>query len=251
MKTNVLYLTIVLALISCNLKRSDIKTIDNNIDTLKKNTYMQTDSLENSRKKGIDEAESTITVTNKFERLDIEAFHQNEENYFYQKRMDSGIEIEIDGRGGEFTYKETHPDSYFSIYKEYDSNGYIKEKGLIITHSYLSKIGIWYYYDGSGKLVKEVNWDKLYKFTFNDILAFCKKERIPVEKGIDFPSKIMLNEDKDTLNIQFITMIDRMEEDEYYWEILYYNTYDYMMNTISLDGQTGKVLSRDSGIMTR
>ena len=259
----------LVALASCYSRKEKTEINNcNNTDAIKK-IQMQTDSINNNKAKK-DIALSVMSetkVTGEFERLDMELFHQcmeesraNGLGNIYTKRLDSGIEIELDGRDrsskdiiNEITYKETHPDSYFSIYKIYDSRGYIKEKGLLIAKSMsTSKMGTWYYYDESGKLINEINYDKPYTFTFNDVLEFCKKEKIPVTKGIDFPYKTMLNDSNEPYKAYYETYIGRSDkgtEVKYSWLIIYYNGIGTKRTDIMLDGKTGKVLSRHSEVI--
>ena len=254
MKKIIYFVTILAALVSCYSRKEKTEINNsNNADSIKNTTMQTTDSMNNHVKREITfNVMSTTKVTNEFEKFDIDAFRQNADKNYYRKRLDSGIDIEIDGRFDELTYQETHPDSYFSIYKIYDSRGYIMEKGLLIAKpvSLLAKMGTWYYYDETGKLINEINYDKHYRFTFNDVLEFCKKEKIPVTKGIDFPTQTVLNNENEPVKLMFVTEIDRgYTEAESWWLIIYYNGIGTKRTDIHLDGQTGKVLSRDSGLI--
>jgi hypothetical protein len=191
---------------------------------------------------------STTKVTNEFEIFDVEAFNRIKKIYRYDKQFNSEIVLEITEGKEDITYFESHPDSYFSICKVYYLNGNIKEKGLFINHTHAC-VGTWYNYDSSGKLTEEIDWDKPYKFTFDDVLAFCKKENIPIAKGMDFPSKMIVQEEKPR-KVEYITHIDRGDWSDdyqganYCWEIMYWNTFNYKKTLVHIDGQTGKVLSR-------
>ena len=272
MKKIIFFITVFILFISCHARkeRTGISN-SNNTDSIK-NIPTQTDSINNRKVKReiVFNVMNTTKVTGEFERLDMELFHRcmeegraNNWGYVYRKRLDSGIDIELDGRGRaeELIYQETHPDSYFSIYKIYDSRGYIKEKGLIITKatSLLSRMGTWYFYDESGKLINEINYEKPYTFTFNEVLAFCKKEGFPVTKGKDYPTKTIVIENE-TYTLNNYTDIDRGEKQKdfkytnmykdlkYWWVVTHiFNNY---MTEIVLDGRTGKVLSRHSAVIT-
>ena len=260
MKKIIYFVTILATFVSCYSRKEKTEINNsNNTDSIKNTTMQTTDSMNNKVKRDIVfNVMSTTKVTSEFERLDMELFHQcmeesraNGMDYTYKKRLDSGIEIMLDGGSEELIYQETHPDSYFSIFKIYDSRGYIMEKGLLITKSFsTTKMGTWYYYDETGKLINETNYDKHYRFTFNDVLEFCKKERIPVTKGIDFPTQTVLNNENEPVKLMFVTEIDRGYTDtKSWWLIIYYNGYSTERTDIHLDGQTGKVLSRDSGLI--
>ena len=266
----IIFFNIILAfVISCNTKKENTEIAKINNDSIT-NIPMQTDSSNNKVKRDIRfNLMTTTKVTSEFERLDMDLFKRcmeesnaNDLGNLYTRRLDSDIEIELDGRDrvskdiiNEITYQETHPDSYFSIYKIYDSRGYIKGKGLIITKaaSILSRIGTWYFYDESGKLKNEINYDKHYQITFNDVLEFCKKERISVTKGTDYPKGKTLNANNEPIEIIYATTIDRGDEEyrgvKYWWRITFYNGIGTKRTDIFLDGQTGKVLSKYSSLI--
>ena len=42
---------------------------------------------------------------------------------------------------------------------------------------------MWYEYDTNGKLIKEINYDEGYKYSFEDVLLFCKLKKIAVIEG--------------------------------------------------------------------
>jgi len=256
MKKIIFFNIILVFVISCHTKKENTEITKINTDTINR-VLMQTDSIKNNKVKGdiTINVMATTKVTNEFEKFVIEAFRQNAEDNKYHKRMDNGIDIKIDGRFNDLTYQETHPDSYFSIFKIFDSRGYIKEKGLIITKSVSgSNMGTWYYYDDSGKLKNEINDDKHFQFTFNDVLEFCKKEKFPVTKGIDYPKGKILDADNESVEVTYVTTIDRGDDYymgvKYYWLIINYNALGTKQTVIYLDGQNGKVLSRKSGIIT-
>ncbi|MGV0925392.1 hypothetical protein [Empedobacter tilapiae] len=128
-------------------------------------------------------------------------------------------------------YIETIKDSFFLISKSFYSNNNIKSKGLGFNGDGFP-IGIWYYFDEEGKLIKETNYDEPYKFTFEDILKFCEKENIRVDKGPILQST------------GFHTTIYRdVENGQPWWEIKRLKTPD-TLEIIKLDGITGEVLSR-------
>lgn len=181
----------------------------------------------------------TTQVTKDSEKLNIEAFRQKKIGPEYKEQLESGINIHIYEAGGNIYYTESHPDSYYTILKVFYSKGNIKEKGLAINHS-LCMVGIWYYFDEAGKFINEVNLDKNYQFAYEDVLKYCKQEEIYVEKGLNYPK-----------DIYFPTEIDRDEsEGKSYWNITYFNKKGVLSETINLDGNTGKVISRKSTPIT-
>lgn len=127
-------------------------------------------------------------------------------------------------------------DSYFELIKIYYPSGVIQSKGWAYVNSFAA--GIWYEFDESGELTKEVNYDAPFKFTFKDILAFCKKNHIEVTKG-QIPESSGL----------YTSIFRDVTDGKSWWEIEYSPSgngvgFGATMVYIKLDGNTGKVTSR-------
>jgi len=172
---------------------------------------------------------------------------ENFDNYRYENREDkkssvlreflqNGTYVELDGLGNRKQYWETPPNSYFKVCKYYYKDGKIKQKGLGFNGNAFAK-GIWYEFDEQGKLIREIDYDKYYKFTFEDILKLCERENIEVKKGpilqsTGFHTSIL--RDYSPLNDQSTWTIEWLKK-------------PYIIETIKLDGTTGRVLSRTDG----
>ena len=122
------------------------------------------------------------TIDNQFEKLDFNLLNEINKKRYIQK-------IDIDENYTELilltktiTFRLTYKNSYFKIIKVYNNNGDIKLKGIGFNGNAFQK-GIWYEFDEQGNLIKEIDYDKPYKFTFEDLLKFCEKEKIQVDKG--------------------------------------------------------------------
>jgi hypothetical protein len=90
--------------------------------------------------------------------------------------------------------------AFYSIEKVFHLNKNIKEKGKNLGLNSRIKIGIWYYFDEEGNLIKEVDEDKKFgKFGYNDLLKFLDNEGV-----------INLNtgKNRENLEIQYITKND-------------------------------------------
>ena len=175
----------------------------------------------------------TPTVDNQFETFD-KVLHERIEvkNHISEYDSDNNY-IELLLSTKLITNRFTPKDSYFQIIKVYNRNGKIITKGLTLNLPWSTfNKGIWYEFNENGKLIKETNYDEPYKFTFEDILQFCKKENIEVKKGPILQST------------GYHTTIRRdVENGKPWWEIRWLKTPD-TIETIKLDGETGKVLSR-------
>ncbi|MGV0925393.1 hypothetical protein [Empedobacter tilapiae] len=178
------------------------------------------------------------TVDNKFETYHTPIFGEitEENNLVKRGYLDSNNYIEIYFNKETFKITlETTKSSFFSIYREYYTNDNIKLKGLRFNNNndrFSFRKGIWYDFNVEGKLIKETNYDEPYKFTFEDILKFCEKENIRVDKGPILQST------------GFHSTIRRdVENGQPWWEIKRLKTSD-TIEIIKLNGTTGEVLSR-------
>jgi hypothetical protein len=133
-------------------------------------------------------------------------------------------------------YTEMPPASWFGIAKQYYPNGNIQSKGLGFNHDRFEK-GVWYYYDEKGNLEKTVDYDKPFKFTFEQVIKFCEKEEIYFKKGV-------LGGDgewyRSSIRREYIA-----EQQICYWEINWFNQRKGKIEIIQLDGITGKEISRE------
>ncbi len=121
-------------------------------------------------------------------------------------------------------------DSYFSITKNFYPNGGIEIKGISFNNG--SEYGTWYHYDEKGNLTKEENIDEGYDFGWLDVIKYCLKNDIQLEKGYPkhggVKTEIYKNE----------------EEGKKVWTISYYKPKTDEYIEVTLDGQTGKEIKR-------
>ena len=186
-----------------------------NIDSLKKYTTMD-----------------NLTLTKQFELFDQER---------YDKRLDKSnkvlMEFLPDGTCVRMTdYDKSYgilpPDSYFELVKIYYPNGFIKMKGWEYVDVFMA--GIWYEFNERGTLVAEVDYDAPFTFTFDDVLEFCRKNKIEVQKG--YVSQ----------GTGFHTSINRWVEDgEPVWYIDYLKEWN-LIEILYLDGKTGKIICKET-----
>lgn len=173
-------------------------------------------------------------VDNKFEKFDSIKF-SNEADIKFQilrKTEQNGSYVEMSQSKSMKSYVETPLNSYYRITKIYYTNGNIKSKGLSSNTGYFQK-GIWYEFDEQGNLVKEVDYDKPFKFIFEDVLRFCEKENIEIKKG-----PISQNGWHNTIS-------RKIENDKPIWKIERLKRPD-LVEIITLDGIKGKVIKRET-----
>ncbi len=179
-----------------------------------------------------------LIVDNSLEKFQEISFHRiiQENDLVKRGYLDDESYIEVFYNTNAFKIVLITPkNSYFSIYKEYYNNNNLKSKGLRFNNNNYRdpfKKGIWYEFDESGKLIKETDYDRPFKFTFEDIVKFCEKENIPITKGPVLQST------------GFHTMIRRSTENQQpIWEIEWLKKPD-VAETIIVDGISGKEISR-------
>ncbi|CAD0224145.1 conserved protein of unknown function [Chryseobacterium sp. JV274] len=175
-------------------------------------------------------------IDNKFEKFDIDKFSKStkKETDVVTEFLPNGNYIEMSMANSGKYYTESYKGSYFMLSKSYYPNGNIKHKGIMFNVPWGAPFqkGIWYEFDENGKLIKEFDYDKPYKYTFEDILKFSEKEAIPVTKGPVLQST------------GFHTIISRrIENEKPIWEIEWLKKSNRVENII-LDGISGKVISR-------
>ncbi|WP_376777380.1 hypothetical protein [Flavobacterium covae] len=176
-------------------------------------------------------------ITKDFEKFDYDFFNKNkktDENesikfYYVEKTLDDGTYIEM----YEGVYKEIKKGNYFKIIKTfYKSNGNILVKGLTLNNNIQCKIGTWYEFSEDGKLIKETNYDAPYKFTFEQVLQFCEKEKIPLTKGPITGG----------IHPEIARGIDNALKKNV-WYVSWFKQSD-LIETFVLDAETGKIIDK-------
>ncbi|WP_421498068.1 hypothetical protein V8245_06465 [Flavobacterium columnare] len=175
------------------------------------------------------------TITKDFEKFDYTLFNKykttvnpTSKDYFVEKTLESGLYIEM----FEDTYRETPKNSYFTLVKGYYKNGNIIRKGLTLNNNIQCMISTWYEFSEDGKLIKETNYDAPYKFTFEQILQFCEKEKIPLTRGPITGG----------IHTEIARGIDNAIKKNV-WYISWFKQSD-LIETFVLDAETGKVIDK-------
>jgi len=168
-----------------------------------------------------------------FEMFDLNRYNRLQalNPYLVKELMTNGNYLEMFKSDAGLGIYETLSNSYFQISKVYYKNGYIKAKGVEF-NGYAFNMGIWYEFDESGKLIKETDYDKPYKFTFDDIVKFCENEKILLQKGPILQ------------NTGYHTVIRRDHNAESSWWQIEWLKKPNVIEIIKLDGNTGKILKR-------
>lgn len=157
----------------------------------------------------------------------MRSYEEYGKNGSVRKRFFRGHEG--DTYGHEYT---TNP--LIGIYKEFYPNEGIKEKGIYCWFGF--KMGLWYYYDEVGNLIKVENTDEEFEFTAEDIFAYCLENNIPLEmKEGDFRTKIRKynSVESKSLGLGF---------DKPFWFIKYPVFTEWKTIIIHIDAKTGKIV---------
>lgn len=119
------------------------------------------------------------TVDSKFEKFDVEAFKSNavRGTHFI---MTNVCTLRQDKQSRGYLQGEYINTSFFKVNKFFYSDGDIESKGLLFNEG--SQVGVWYYFDESGKLIKEENTDEGYGFTPEKVVVYCEKNKIELPK---------------------------------------------------------------------
>jgi hypothetical protein len=122
-------------------------------------------------------------LTKETERFDF-AFWEREKDAMgiVDKWLSPNLHVSVRYSGDGYELMITPKDSYFSLYKYYYISGVIRLKGYRFARGGFNK-GLWYIYDETGRLTAEEDQDIPFTFNFEDLLAFCERENIKIEKG--------------------------------------------------------------------
>ena len=151
--------------------------------------------------------------------------------------LQDGTEILMKEFNSHKSYFEYHKDQYFYISKVYYPNGNIKEKGLYFLYGGFEK-GVWYNFDEQGNLTDSIDHDEPYKFTFEQVLEFARKEGIEYRK-FDVEYEIL---PPDTYTELYRFLDDYIKKSV--WIIRHWNQKRRQLEEITIDGVTGEVLER-------
>lgn len=173
-------------------------------------------------------------ITKELETFNIERFYKNGSSSFKELKDDNLVVYTGDTKNSikklGFSEKTYPINSYFSIVKNYFPNGNIEIKGVTFNNG--SEYGTWYEFNEEGVLISEENTDEGYDFDWIDIINYCIKNEITLEKGQ--PEKGGIK-----------TEIYKNEKDEKkVWVISYYDSDKYEYLELTLDGKTGNQIEK-------
>lgn len=131
----------------------------------------------------------------------------------------------------------------FFISKTFYSNGNIKEKGVKIVSGNVYK-GIWYYFDESGKLIHSIDNDKIFDFSWEDILKFMTENRIPIQVGNSNHGRNSINRFSPFIFPQSSEKDSTQKYNKPIWNVTYRGDTFNQYYDLILDASNGKMLYR-------
>jgi len=115
-------------------------------------------------------------ITDDIEKLDI-SIYKDENEFIFKGDLQMRFLVQSFGFAEQIFDKK----SYFNISKLFYNNKLIKKKGISINNG--SQYGIWYEFNEQGVLIKEIDTDEGYIFTWQKVLEYCEEEKIEITKG--------------------------------------------------------------------
>ena len=146
----------------------------------------------------------------------------------------SYVEVRVTSEG-KYIYHRIPKNSYYKIVKEYYPNGNIERKYITLCVESNSLYNE-YYFKENGEIEKIINHDLEYSFTFDKVLAFCRKKGIKnIPKGVKYSSA-------------WRTEIHQMigEEGKLLW-FIEWKKHNHKSELFLLDGKTGELLGHGYG----
>lgn len=174
------------------------------------------------------EKDYTLIVDESTEYFNIQEFYSDNQNGLSKKyKTNKGVVVE-EGAGEEgswFVSYMTHPNSFFSVYKEYNSKGIIKSKWATFRNRG-GAVGNKYEFDNNGKLCRKENAEEDFQFTPYKVISYC------LENGIDLFAG----------NLNYIDRYVNEHQKEFFYIINYVGMYKEKSGriTIVLNGRNGE-----------
>ena len=190
------------------------------------------------------------SINNKFETLNLDDYKNGLtikkewasstktyiNTYKYRKETENEI-IEVEGsKDFIIDYRRIYKEKPYIIYKEYyGNNGYINRKRVFSKTNNIA-LGEEYQFDEKGTLIKTIDHDKDWDFSYEDVMAFVKEK---------YKDKVLAYDVAYAFNIKKKKSYDNRN----YWEVFIKPDFNektqdniHRYDLIKLDGNTGKIL---------
>ena len=151
--------------------------------------------------------------------FDIVTFDKNKVNNVYNFITKDSTVVEQDEDYNEYTEVIRQHKSPFEFQNRYFKSGKIKMEVKRYTNDFMIYLK---QYDQQGTLIKETDYDKPYKFTFEDVLKFIKKRNI------------------DMTNYHF-EIFRNIVDNKPMWSVTWEKEDESNLQRVIIDGTTGKI----------
>ena len=197
------------------------------------------------------------------EKYDFEAVKNSKTNPYVTKKGDTIVLMYKMTESGAYYIEYSDSVSFYHRVKYFYPNGIMESQGTCVGNGYF--VGIWWYYDKKGNLVREEDKNAGFgKIKTDDILKFIEKEgwiNLKTGEGREHP---ILKEGMEYLGIKgcrfSISFIDEQKKIDRIISIenkpprlwivnittVKESGYQYQFTTYYIDGDTGEVVEKDS-----
>ena len=157
------------------------------------------------------------------EKFDVETYNKHQQNGSYVFNI-KGAQVRQLSYATGYEEEITYPGKLFNRTKDFYKNGNIKQEGSAFIKGGFMK-GVWKFFDSSGNLTHETNYDSWYKFSWENVRHFLRLNHVYI---------------KDVIAINRTWQ----KGDRKVWVISYQTTPDKKGNFIrevTLNGETGRI----------
>ena len=171
------------------------------------------------------------TIDSGFDILHLEEYKDylikdpdNIDKDVYEKKTSSGkIQIE-GGYGNDYTYEKYFNNSSYCIFKVYDAKTLKIKRKCLLTRPVDIFLGKEYRYDGNATLIKTIDHDKGWNFSYEDVINYLYEH---IEDEVEIPIS---------------SIKKRVYQNRNYWQVETNTMFWKNNHFLRIDGNTGEIL---------
>ena len=171
------------------------------------------------------------TIDSGFDILHLEEYKDylikdpdNIDKDVYEKKNSSGkIQIE-GGYGNDYTYEKYFNNSSYCIFKVYDAKTLKIKRKCLLTRPVDIFLGKEYRYDGNATLIKTIDHDKGWNFSYEDVINYLYEH---IEDEVEIPIS---------------SIKKRVYQNRNYWQVETNTMFWKNNHFLRIDGNTGEIL---------
>lgn len=144
------------------------------------NNHINNSTMITDNKLNLNELKSVVRTPGAEEYRDLTGKVANGTAYFYRQSVpDENGHIAIYGDNDGYEKLVVDKNAYFLEFYSFDNDGKLLNKGLMYPEGF--KKGTWLYYDENSKIKEEIDYDKPFKFSWENVLTYLNKRGIKKE----------------------------------------------------------------------